>query len=70
MASIRSLRREIAKHDFLWIIEDASTTTSLAVVDSRDGNAGTSIDTLESLRFLIEHGADAWLESAFNGIRA
>ncbi len=66
---MKALRTQIGRHQFLFIVEDASNEQSLAVHDRREGrNLGTSIDSAESLDYLVEHGAEAWLNSRFNGM--
>jgi hypothetical protein len=67
---LNGLRREIERHDFLWIVEDIESDAGLAVHDRRPdigNNHGTWIDGQESLAYLVRHGADAWCESQFNG---
>ena len=64
------LRKQIERHEFLFIIDDEADVPGFAVHDGRGGrNLGTWIDSEESLAYLIEHGAEAWLESEHNGIR-
>lgn len=66
------LRLAITGYPFLWIVEEASPTdepfTGFMVVDSRCGNLGTVINSLTSLDYLVENGAEAWLNSHFNGM--
>lgn len=67
---LTKLRRKVAKHKFLFIIDDDvnfAGETGLEVHDSRGGrNLGTWIESEESLAFLVRRGATAWLESEFN----
>jgi len=64
-----TLRTAIRRHAFLMIEEEASSERGFAVHDRRGGqNLGTWIDSAESLRFLVEHGAETWLESPHNGM--
>jgi len=68
-AELKSLRQRIERHRFLWINDEASDEDGFAVHDRRGGlNLGTSITSAASLEFLVKHGAEAWLESAHNGI--
>ena len=64
-----SLRKQIERHAFLFIEDEASDATGFAVFDRRGGDTlGTWIESAASLRFLLKHGAVAWLNSAFNGV--
>lgn len=64
-----NLRKQIERHKFLFIDDETSDANGFAVHDRRGGrNFGTWIDSVESLEFLVKHGAEAWLESKFNGI--
>lgn len=71
---LQALRREIERHEFLWINDEVWTNTNagphcgFAVHDRRLGkNTGAWINSLESLAYLVRHGAEAWCESQFNG---
>jgi hypothetical protein len=69
---LNALRREIERHDFLWIVDEIESDKGLAVHDRRPdigNNHGTWITSRESLAYLVRHGADAWCESRFNGGR-
>lgn len=64
-----ALRRQIERYEFLFIIDEASNECGFAVHDQRDGsNLGTWIASVESLNYLVQRGAAAWLESAHNGM--
>jgi hypothetical protein len=68
---LNALRREIKRHEFLWIIDEASSDKGLAVHDRRPDigrNLGTWIVSQESLAYLVRYGAEAWLESPHNGM--
>src|SRR6188508_530709 len=66
--ALKTLRRQIERHRFLFIVDEVSTETGFAVFDRRGGrNLGTWIESADSLRYLVKHGAEAWLESAHNG---
>ena len=66
---MKSLRTKIERHRFLFIIDEVSNDTGFAVFDRRGGhNLGAWIDSADSLRYLVKHGANAWLVSAHNGI--
>ena len=68
---LQELRRQIERHRFLFILDDASNERGFAVHDRRGGrNLGTWIDSAESLRFLVKRGAEAWLNSPHNGMPA
>jgi|GEM_PF-3673639 len=67
--ALNALRKQIEQHDFLWIIDEASSEKGFAVHDRRPDigrNLGTWIDSEESLAYLVRHGAEAWCESRFN----
>lgn len=66
MTADKALRQACKNYLFLEIIDDASTLGDLAVLDRREGLM-TSINSLKSLDFLIDNGADKWLKSEFNG---
>lgn len=69
-SEMKALRTQIGRYKFLFIIEDASSEQCLAVHDRREGrNLGTAIDSQPSLDYLVERGAEAWLNSHFNGMR-
>ena len=66
--ALKTLRRQIERYRFLFIIDEVSNETGFAVFDRRGGrNLGTWIESADSLRYLVKHGAEAWLESAHNG---
>ena len=68
---LRELRKLIERHRFLFILDDVPNDVGFAVHDRRGGrNLGTWIDSAESLRFLVKHGAEAWLNSPHNGMPA
>ena len=68
---LNALRKLIERHDFLFVVDDASSDGGFAVHDGRGGrNLGTWIDSAESLRFLVKRGAEAWLNSPHNGMPA
>lgn len=66
-AQLIAVRSEVAKYPFLFEIEENSDVWGLAVHDRRDCNLGCSISSLDSLAYLVQHGADKWLKSGFNG---
>lgn len=66
--ALKLLRRQIERHRFLFIVDEVSTETGFAVFDRRGGrNLGTWIESADSLRYLVKHGAEAWLVSVHNG---
>jgi hypothetical protein len=66
---LKTLRTKIERHKFLFIIDEVSNETGFAVFDRRGGrNLGTWIADAKSLSYLVKHGAEAWLVSAYNGI--
>ena len=66
---LKILRQQIERHRYLWINDEASGDSGFAVHDRRDGlNFGMWIANADSLKFLVKHGAEAWLESAHNGM--
>jgi hypothetical protein len=68
---LQKLRAAIGRHAFLFIIDEAPNELGFAVHDRRGGrNLGTWIDSAESLRYLVKHGAEAWLNSPHNGMPA
>ena len=68
-STMRRLRKRIAQFDFLWVIDDASNSTSLAVADTRSGRSlGVSTTSHASLDYLLVYGAEQWLESSYNGM--
>jgi len=68
-STMRRLRKRIAQFDFLWVIDDASDATNLAVVDMRPKSSlGVSISSHASLDYLLAYGAEQWLESSYNGM--
>ena len=67
-SALKILRRQIERHRFLFIVDEVSTEAGFAVFDRRGGhNLGTWIESADSLRYLVKHGAEAWLVSAHNG---
>lgn len=69
---LSQILRRIEEHDFLFVDEetgDSMRRFGVSVFDKRDGvNLGTVIQSMDSLDYLIKHGAERWLESPFNGV--
>lgn len=63
--STEDLKLSISKIKYLAVIEDASSKTSLAVIDRRSG-LGVSVDSQKALNALVVMGAEKYLESEFN----
>jgi|GEM_PF-4179325 len=64
----KNLRKMIAKCRRFAIDDEASSDGEYAVFERKTG-LGTVINSIESFEYLLLHGAAAWLNSAFNGVR-
>ena len=68
--TLDTIRRLVNNRRYLWIDEDISDESGLAVFDTRDGgNTGTFIRSIESLKFLVDEGAEEWLASVHNNVK-
>jgi hypothetical protein len=63
----RVLRQLIERHDFLEIIDEASTNDGFAVQDSREG-VGVVIKHPDALQALVDNGGEWYCNSEFNGV--